>query len=254
MGFFTAIKRFFIYLGLMAEKASETDAINQAVVERGIRDQKAKADKAVFANGQLNANLLSLKEQVRIQENKERELKYMLDHYAKVNDDVNGATCAEELSNLQNDLNVNRQQLEQVQQLYQSNTDIIAESLRQLQKFQRDFEQTKTQVAISRQMSGVAELLKASITELNGSLGGEMSSAMERMRSAATQGQGQVNATMDVAKAMGATFKANQEARKAKGAALFAEYKARAMGSVQAPVADAQAAAPEKQKVAVPAA
>ena len=40
-------------MGLMAEKATETDAINQAVVERGIRDSKAKADKAHYANGQL---------------------------------------------------------------------------------------------------------------------------------------------------------------------------------------------------------
>ena len=37
----------------MAEKSTETDAINQAVVERGIRDSKAKADKAHYANGQL---------------------------------------------------------------------------------------------------------------------------------------------------------------------------------------------------------
>ena len=43
---FRAIKRVFIWLGLMAEKATETDAINQAVVERGIRDAKVKADKA----------------------------------------------------------------------------------------------------------------------------------------------------------------------------------------------------------------
>ena len=42
---FRAIKRLFIWMGLMAEKATETDAINQAVVERGIRDSKAKADK-----------------------------------------------------------------------------------------------------------------------------------------------------------------------------------------------------------------
>ena len=50
---FRAIKRMFIWLGLVAEKATETDAINQAVVERGIRDAKAKADKAHYANGQL---------------------------------------------------------------------------------------------------------------------------------------------------------------------------------------------------------
>ena len=56
---FRALKRLMIYLGLMAEKATETDAINQAVVERGIRDAKAKADncsrarqgKATFDSG-----------------------------------------------------------------------------------------------------------------------------------------------------------------------------------------------------------
>ena len=53
---FRAIKRLFIWMGLMAEQATETDAINQAVVERGIRDSKAKADKAHYANGQLAAH------------------------------------------------------------------------------------------------------------------------------------------------------------------------------------------------------
>ena len=41
-----AIKRVFIWLGLMAEQATETDAINQAVIERGIREQRP-ADKAI---------------------------------------------------------------------------------------------------------------------------------------------------------------------------------------------------------------
>ena len=46
---FRAFKRLFIWLGIVAEWATETDAINEAVVERGIRDAKAKADKAVAA-------------------------------------------------------------------------------------------------------------------------------------------------------------------------------------------------------------
>src|SRR5213593_3134664 len=61
---FRAIKRLFIWMGLMAEKATETDAINQAVVERGIRDSKAKADKAHYANGQLAGQIALLKDQV----------------------------------------------------------------------------------------------------------------------------------------------------------------------------------------------
>ena len=58
---FRAIKRLFIWMGLMAEKATETDAINEAVVERGIRDSKAKADKAHYANGQLAGQIALLK-------------------------------------------------------------------------------------------------------------------------------------------------------------------------------------------------
>ena len=62
---FRAIKRLFIWMGLMAEKATETDAINQAVVERGIRDSKAKADKAHYANGQLAGQIALLKDQIK---------------------------------------------------------------------------------------------------------------------------------------------------------------------------------------------
>src|SRR5438552_14654071 len=62
---FRAIKRVFIWLGLMAEKATETDAINEAVVERGIRDSKAKADKAHYANGQLAGQIALLKDQIK---------------------------------------------------------------------------------------------------------------------------------------------------------------------------------------------
>src|SRR3712207_8810340 len=45
----------FVFLGLAAERATETDAINQAMVERGIRDARARADKAHYANGQLRS-------------------------------------------------------------------------------------------------------------------------------------------------------------------------------------------------------
>ena len=65
---FRAIKRVFIWLGLIAERATETDAINEAVVERGIRDSKAKADKAHYANGQLAGQIALLKDQIKRQE------------------------------------------------------------------------------------------------------------------------------------------------------------------------------------------
>ena len=63
---FRALKRIFIYLGIIAEKATENDAINAAVVERGIRDSKARADKAAFANGQLASQSPLLKDQLHL--------------------------------------------------------------------------------------------------------------------------------------------------------------------------------------------
>src|SRR2546422_4313950 len=107
---FRAIKRIFIYLGLMAEKATETDAINQAVVERGIRDAKAKADKAHYANGQLASQIALLKDQVKRQFRQREELQGMLQAAAAANDESNGAHYAEELATLESDLNENTAQ------------------------------------------------------------------------------------------------------------------------------------------------
>ena len=43
---FRAIKRLFIWMGLMAEKATETDAINEAVVDAVARLQALDMDEA----------------------------------------------------------------------------------------------------------------------------------------------------------------------------------------------------------------
>src|SRR3989454_8062155 len=137
---FRAIKRVFIWLGLMAEQATETDAINQAVVERGIRDSKVKADKAHFANGQLAGQIALLKDQIKRQERQRQELQGMLQAAAAANDENNGAHYADELATLEQDFADNKSQLENLEQLYQQNTQIIAQSLREIQKFQRDFE------------------------------------------------------------------------------------------------------------------
>ena len=83
---FRAIKRLFIWMGLMAEKATETDAINQAVVERGIRDSKAKADKAHYANGQLAGQIALLKDQTKRQDRQRAELQSLLQAAAAAND------------------------------------------------------------------------------------------------------------------------------------------------------------------------
>ena len=250
---FRAIKRLFIWLGLTAEKATETDAINQAVVERGIRDSKAKADKAHYANGQLAGQIALLKDQVKRQNRQKDDLKGMLQAAAAANDEANGAHYAEELASLEQEVGDNQTQLDGLEQLYQQNTQIIAQSLREIQKFQRDYETVKAKVAIGRSLENLAGMMKSSITELQGMMGGELGQSMQQLRQSAASGEGQMRATLDLAKEMGSGVSRDQEMRKARGSLLFQEYKKK-MGLVQneAP-ATAATATPEKterQKIA----
>src|SRR5713226_9366550 len=247
---FRAIKRVFIWLGLMAEQATETDAINQAVVERGIRDSKAKADKAHYANGQLAGQIALLRDQIKRQERQRQELQGLLQAAAAANDQANGAQYADQLATLESDLTDNTSQADSLDQLYNQNTEIIAESLREIQKFQREFEATKAKVAIGRSLEGLAGMMKSSITELQGMMGGEMSQSMQQLRQSAASGEGQMRATLDLAKEMGSGIARQQEARKARGAMLFQEYKKK-MGMIQPEVATAAlppAPQPERQK------
>jgi phage shock protein A len=249
---FRAIKRVFIWLGLMAEQATESDAINEAVVERGIRDSKAKADKAHYANGQLAGQIALLKDQVKRQERQREDLQGMLQAAAAANDNANGAHYAEELATLEQDLADNKSQLQSLEELYQQNTQIIAQSLREIQKFQREFETVKTKVAIGRSLENLSGMMKSSITELQGMMGGEMGQSMQQLRQAAAGGEGQMRATLDLAKEMGSGISRQQEMRKARGAMLFEEYKKK-MGMVQPEAAAAAAPAakqPERQKIA----
>ena len=249
---FRAFKRIFIWLGLMAEQATETDAINQAVVERGIRDSKAKADKAHYANGQLAGQIALLKDQVKRQERQREDLQGMLQAAVAANDEANGSHYAEELSTLEQDLKDNQAQLQSLEELYQQNTTIIAESLRQIQKFQREFEATKAEVAIGRSLENLAGMMKSSITELQGMMGGELSQSMQQLRQSAAAGEGQMRATLDLAKEMGSGISRQQEGRKLRGKMLFDEYKKK-MGMVQPEVAATPqpAAKPvERQKIA----
>jgi hypothetical protein len=250
---FRAIKRVFIWFGLMAEKATENDAINQAVVERGIRDSKAKADKAHFANGQLAGQISLLKDQVKRQERQRDDLQGMLQAAAAANDEANGAHYAEELATLETDLKENQVQLQSLEELYQQNTQIIGQSLREIQKFQREFETVKAKVAIGRSLENLAGMMKSSITELQGMMGGEMGQSMQQLRQAAAGGEGQMRATLDLAKEMGSGVARQQEMRKARGSMLFQEYKKK-MGMVQPDAAIAASPAPakqvEKQKIA----
>lgn len=252
MGFFRAFKRVFIWLGLVAEQATETDAINQAVVERGIRDAKAKAEKAHYANGQLAGQVALLKDQVKRQERQKTELQGMLQAAAAANDEANGAHFAEELAALEQDMTENHAQLESLEQLYRQNTEIIANSLREIQKFQREFEAVKAKVAVGRSLEQLSGLMKGSITELQGMMGGEMGQSMQQLRQSAASGEGQMRATLDLAKEMGSSIQRQQEMRKARGAVLFKEYQKK-MGMVQpaaTPTATAAAPAPERQKIA----
>src|SRR5215475_10958718 len=240
---FRAIKRLFIWMGLMAEKATETDAINQAVVERGIRDSKAKADKAHYANGQLAGQIALLKDQIRRQERQKQDLQGLLQAAAAANDEANGAHYADEMATVEQDLNDNKAQADSLEQLYKQNTEIIAESLREIQKFQREFEAVKARVAIGRSLDSLAGMMKSSITELQGMMGGEMSQSMQQLRQSAASGEGQMRATLDLAKAMGSDIQRQQDMRKARGAMLFQEYKKK-MGLVQGEAAPAAQAAP----------
>ena len=200
---FRAIKRLFLWMGLVAEQATETDAINQAVVERGIRDAKAKADKAHFANGQLAGQIALLKDQIKRQDRQREELQGMLQAAVAANDEANGAHYAEELATLEQDLNENKSQRDSLEQLYQQNTEIIAQSLREIQKFQREFESVKAKVAVGRSLENLASMMKGSITELQGMMGGELGQSMQQLRQSAASGEGQMRATLDLAKEMG---------------------------------------------------
>jgi hypothetical protein len=249
---FRAFKRVFIWLGLMAEQATETDAINQAVIERGIRDAKGKADKAHYANGQLAGQVALLKDQLKRQERQRDELQGLLQAAAAANDEANGAHYAEELATVESDLNENKAQLESLEALYKQNTEIIAQSLREIQKFQRDFEAVKARAAIGRSLENLAGMMKSSVTELQGMMGGEMGQSMDQLRKSAASGEGQMRATLDLAKEMGSGVARQQEMRKARGAMLFQEYKKK-MGMVQPEASGGQASAntnPERQKIA----
>jgi len=245
---FRAIKRLFIWLGLAAEKATETDAINQAVVERGIRDAKAKADKAHYANGQLAGQIALLKDQIKRQERQREETQSLLQAAAAANDEANGVHLAEELSAIETDLNENQAQLKNLEELYQQNTTIIANSLREIQKFQREFEAVKARVAVGRNLEHLAGLMKGSIGELQGMMGDEMGQSMQQLRQAAAGGEGQMRATLDLAKEMGSSIQRQQELKKARGALLFKEYQKK-MGMTQPAAGEAAAPAPQRQKI-----
>lgn len=245
---FRAIKRIFIWLGLMAEQATETDAINQAVVERGIRDARGKADKAHYANGQLAGQIAMLKDQIKRQTRQREEIQGLLKAAIAANDEDNGAHYAEELASIEQDISDNEAQLKGLDQLYTQNTEIIAQSIREVQKFQREFETLKTRVAVGKSLDNLATLMKGSIGELQGMMGGEIGQSMEQLRKTAAGGEGQMRATVDLAREMGSGVSRQQDMRKARGKLLFDEYKKK-LNLVQPEAQDSQPPAAERQKI-----
>ncbi|HEX8311465.1 MAG TPA: hypothetical protein VF614_09130 [Chthoniobacteraceae bacterium] len=247
---FRSLKRLFIWLGVIAEQATETDAINSAVVERGIRDSKAKADKAHYANGQLASQIALQREQMKRQERQRQEIQGLLQAAAASNDEQNGAHYAEELATMEQDIAENQEQLQNLETLYKQNTEVIGNSLREIQRFQREFEQTKVRVSVSKNLEQLAGLMKGSMSELEGMVGGEVSQSMQQLRETAARGEGQMRATVDLAKEVGSGIQRQQDVRKARGKMLFDEYKKK-MGMVQPEAAATPAApAPERQKIA----
>lgn len=245
-GVFGAIGRFFwrwgVRFGLWVDRSTESDAFNEAIVERGIRDSKEKAQSAHFANGQLAAQIALLKQQIKRETSDRMEIEAALKLAVSQNDEANGAHYAELLSNQDSEIADNQEQLKNLSETYEQNTKIIADSLREVIRFQREFDAMKVKVRVGRSLENLSKLIAGSVTELQG-IGNETTAAMDRMRTAAVQGQGHMTATLDLAKQVGSTVAIQQEARKAKGKALFEQYKQQ-MNKVEAEVAPA----PEIQK------
>ncbi len=242
---FKALHRLFVYLGILAEKSTETQAIDEAMIERGIRDQRAKADSANHANGQMKTQMLLLKEQIRSEERQVAEYTAQLKLAAQTNDEVTGAHYAELLDNVQQEILRNKEQMAQYDIVYKNNVQIIATSLKEIERYQREFEMMKARVKTSEAQRGLAELVKNSIQELQGM--SEVGQAMGRMKERAAAGEGQMTATIDLATAMGKNIASDQAARSARGRALFEQFKQ--TGTLTNPEVTTESKPAERQKV-----
>jgi hypothetical protein len=201
---------------------------------------------------QLAGQIALLKDQIKRQERQKQENEGLLQAAAAANDEANGSHYAEQLAMIEQDLNDNKAQMEILEQLYQQNTKIIGESLREIQRFEREFETVKSRVAISKSLESLSTMMKGSITELQGMMGGELGQSMQQLRQSAATGEGQLRATMDLAKEMGSTVQRQQDMRKARGSMLFQEYKKK-MSMTQneaTTTTDRGAKQPERQKIA----
>jgi hypothetical protein len=78
-----------------------------------------------------------------------------------------------------------------------------------------------------------------------------MSQSMQQLRQSSVSGEGQMRATMDLARELGSNIQRQQDMRKARGSQLFEEYKKK-MGMVQPETAlgAAEPAKEARQKIA----
>jgi hypothetical protein len=92
--------------------------------------------------------------------------------------------------------------------------------------------------------------MKSSVSELQGMLGGETAQSMQQLRESAAAGEGQMRATMDLAREVGSGIDRQQEMRKARGKMLFDQYKQK-MGMAVQPEAQArlEVAPAEREKI-----
>ena len=240
---FTALKRLFIYLGFIAQSATETQAIDEAVIQSNIKNSRAKAAQSNEANGQLQTTLILLRQQIREEDIRAASLTAELQLAADRNDEAEGADLAERLDLLNGEMATNKEQLATLEGVYNQNLDIIANSLREVQKLHREFIATRAQVKSSESLKGLANNIQNSITELQGMTEGGQ--AMQRMKERAASGQGQLKATTDLAARMGASVLQTQNARQARGKALFNQFKAK--GTLTNTEAAASVATPESK-------
>src|ERR1035437_9923150 len=121
-------RRIFVALGLWSEKLGETETLDEAQIEAGIRDQRRRADAANTANGNLKTTIILLKEQMRDENNQIKSLTALLKQAAEKNDETNGASLAEQLDTAKTELARNQEQLTGLEDVYKQNITIIGNS------------------------------------------------------------------------------------------------------------------------------
>jgi hypothetical protein len=244
---FRALKRLFVALGFWAESATETQAIDEAVIQSGIRDQQAKAAAANKANGDLQTSIILLRNQIHEEEVRAAGLTAQLQLAAEQNNESEGAALAEQLDVLNHEIQTNKEQLVSLDAVYQQNLEIIANALREVQTLQQQFVALRAQVKSSQSLKGLAENLQNSISQLQGM--SEAGQAIQRMKERAASGQGHFKATIDLASKMGANVASSQEQRASRGKALFAQFKAKGTLTNSEATPEPEAKPAERQKI-----